>query len=59
MYKHEIDISKGRFEKLASEVLAYESDINMKDYLRYFLAGCFAQSVIYEKKEKKETESTD
>jgi CRISPR-associated protein Csh1 len=56
MYKHEIDISKGRFEKLASEVLAYESDINMKDYLRYFLAGCFAQSVIYE---KKETESTN
>lgn len=50
MYKHEIDITKGRFEKLASEVLTYESDINMKDYLRYFLAGCFAQSVIYEKK---------
>ena len=59
MYKHEIDISKGRFEKLASEVLAYESDINMKDYLRYFLAGCFAQSIIYEKKEKKETEPTN
>ncbi len=56
MYKHEIDISKGRFEKLASEILAYESDINMKDYLRYFLAGCFAQSVIYE---KNKTESTN
>jgi CRISPR-associated protein Csh1 len=56
MYKHEIDISKGRFEKLASEVLAYESDINMKDYLRHFLAGCFAQCVIYE---KKNTVSTD
>jgi CRISPR-associated protein Csh1 len=56
IYKHEIDVSKGRFEKLASEVLAYESDINMKEYLRYFLAGCFAQSVIYEKKEKKQSE---
>ncbi|WP_026474898.1 hypothetical protein [Alkaliflexus imshenetskii] len=56
MYKHEIDVSKGRFEKLASEVLGYNSDINMKDYLRYFLAGCFAQNVIYEKKDKSENE---
>ena len=56
IYKHEIDISKGRFEKLASEVLSYESDINMKEYLRYFLAGCFAQSVIYEKRDKKENQ---
>ncbi len=54
MYKHEIDISKGRFEKLASEVLGYEADINMKEYLRYFLAGCFASNVIYEKKEKQD-----
>lgn len=52
MYKHEIDISKGRFERLAREVLTYETDVNMKDYLRYFLAGCFAQSVIYEKKDQ-------
>ena len=52
MYKHDITISKGRFEKLASEVLTYETNINMKDYLRYFLAGCFAQSVIYEKNSK-------
>ncbi|WP_016777455.1 hypothetical protein [Anaerophaga thermohalophila] len=53
MYKHEIEISKGRFEKLASEVLTYETEVNMKDYIRYFLAGCFAQSVIYEKKKIK------
>ena len=52
MYKHDITISKGRFEKLASEVLTYETNINMKNYLRYFLAGCFAQSVIYEKNSK-------
>jgi CRISPR-associated protein Csh1 len=55
IYKHKIDISKGRFEKLASEVLAFESDINMKDYHRYFLAGCFAQSVIFEKKKSEST----
>ncbi|MDK2843011.1 MAG: CRISPR-associated protein Csh1 [Anaerophaga sp.] len=46
IYKHEIKISKGRFEKLASEVLTYETDVNMKDYIRYFLAGCFAHNVI-------------
>jgi CRISPR-associated protein Csh1 len=56
IYKHEIDISKGRFEKLASEVLVYNSDINMKDYLRYFLAGCFATSVIYEKRKIEENQ---
>jgi CRISPR-associated protein Csh1 len=51
-----LTFQKGRFEKLASEVLGYDSDINMKEYLRYFLAGCFAQSVIYEKKDKSENE---
>jgi len=56
VYKHEIDVSKGRFEKLASEVLCYETDINMKEYLRYFLAGCFASCVIFEKNVDKNQE---
>ena len=50
VYKHDINqIYKGRFEFLASQVLTYEGDIDMKPLLKYFLAGCFSPCIIYEK----------
>ncbi|WP_321517164.1 hypothetical protein [uncultured Bacteroides sp.] len=52
VYKHEIDLSKGRFANLSKDVLTYETNENMKKYQRYLLAGCFAPSIIYEKKEE-------
>lgn len=48
-YKHAINFGKGRFEKLAKEVLAYGTDVNLKNFQRFLLAGYFADSVIYEK----------
>jgi CRISPR-associated protein Csh1 len=54
MYKHEISFGKGRFEQLSSEVLAFETNENLKNYQRLLLAGYFATPVIYEKKENKE-----
>jgi CRISPR-associated protein Csh1 len=53
-YKHAIGFGKSRFENLAKEVLAYETNVNMKTLQRYLLAGYFADSVIYEKKESNE-----
>ena len=50
-YKHAIDFGKGRFERLSKEVLAYETNVNIKKLQRYLLAGYFADSVIYEKSE--------
>ena len=48
--KHDINqIYKGRFEFLASQVLTYGGDIDMKPLLKYFLAGCFSPCIIYEK----------
>ena len=50
VYKHDINqIYKGRFEFLASQVLTYMGDIDMKPLLKYFLAGCFSPCIIYEK----------
>lgn len=51
MYKHEISFGHGRFERLSAEVLAFETDDNLKNYQRLLLAGYFASPVIYEKKE--------
>lgn len=51
MYKHEISFGHGRFERLSSEVLAFETDENLKNFQRLLLAGYFATPVIYEKKE--------
>jgi CRISPR-associated protein Csh1 len=51
MYKHEISFGHGRFERLSSEVLAFETDDNLKNYQRLLLAGYFSTPVIYEKKE--------
>ncbi|RKY56239.1 MAG: hypothetical protein DRP96_11475, partial [Candidatus Neomarinimicrobiota bacterium] len=53
-YKHAISFYKGRFEKLMSEVLAYEPERNLKSLLPMILAGYFAESVIYQKHEKQE-----
>jgi CRISPR-associated protein Csh1 len=56
-YKHAISFYKGRFEKLMSDVLAYEPEKNLKSLLPMILAGYFAESVIYQKREKEAVES--
>jgi CRISPR-associated protein Csh1 len=48
VYKHDIHVYKEKFKRLASHVLTYESDMDMKPLLKYFLAGCFSPCVIYE-----------
>jgi len=58
-YKHAIDFGKNRFENLAREVLAYETNVNMKSLQRYLLAGYFAEPVIYEKKESKQIQKEE
>lgn len=52
-YKHDIDVYKGKFERLAAQVLTDNCDIEMKPLLKFFLAGCFCPCVIYEKSENK------
>jgi len=59
-YKHEISFYKDRFERLASQVLAYETNENLKNYQRYLLAGYFAPATIYKSnKENKQENSND
>jgi CRISPR-associated protein Csh1 len=53
-YKHEISFYKDRFERLASQVLAFNTNENLKNYQRYFLSGYFAPSVIYKSNRKEE-----
>lgn len=53
-YKHEISFYKDRFERLASQVLAFDTRENLKNYQRYLLAGYFAPSVIYKTNKEKE-----
>lgn len=53
-YKHEISFYKDRFERLASQVLAFDTSENLKNYQRYLLAGYFAPSVIYKSNKEKE-----
>ena len=51
IYKHDIKVNyqrKGKFERLASETLAYGNNVKMKTLLKFFLAGCFSPCVIYE-----------
>lgn len=50
-YKHAINFGKGRFERLMREVLAYSEPIDLRAYLPTLLAGYFADSIIYEKKQ--------
>lgn len=49
VYKHDISTYKGAFQALASNVLTYDSALDLKPFLKYFLAGCFSPCVIYEK----------
>lgn len=51
-YKHAVSIYGKAFKALASNVLTYDEDVDMKPLLKYFLAGCFSNCVIYEKKEE-------
>lgn len=53
-YKHEISMGRGRFERLAGQVLAYDTKENLKNYQRYLLAGYFAPAVIYKSTKEKE-----
>lgn len=55
VYKHDISVYKGKFERLAAEVLIDNSDTEMKPLMKYFLAGCFCPCVIYESEKNKET----
>ena len=51
IYKHDIKVDyqrKGKFERLASEILANGNEVKMKPLLKFFLAGCFSPCVIYE-----------
>ena len=52
-YKDAVSIYGKAFKALASNVLTYDEDVDMKPLLKYFLAGCFSNCVIYEKKEVK------
>ena len=54
IYKHDIDVYKGKFERLASQVLTDDCAVEMKPLLKYFLAGCFCPCVIYESEKKQE-----
>lgn len=51
IYKHDIGVTyqrEGKFERLASETLAYGNEVKMRPLLKFFLAGCFSPCVIYE-----------
>lgn len=47
VYKHDIGVYKGKFEHIASQVFTYDGNIDIKPILKYFLAGCFSDCVIY------------
>jgi len=49
VYKHDLSTYKGKFQSIASQVLTFDADVTMKPLLKYFLAGCFADCVIYQK----------
>lgn len=52
IYKHDIDVYKGKFEILSSDILSDDCNAEMKPLLKFFLAGCFSPCIIYEKTEK-------
>lgn len=55
VYKHDINIlHKGKFERLAAQVLTDDNDKEIKPLMKYFLAGCFCPCVIYESDKNKE-----
>jgi len=49
-YKHKLPFGTKRFQKLASEVLGYDSRTNIKELLPILLAGYFSNSVLFESK---------
>ncbi|MGB9702975.1 MAG: hypothetical protein ACPL1A_09685 [Candidatus Kapaibacteriota bacterium] len=49
-YKHKLPFGTKRFQKLASEVLGYDSQTNIKELLPILLAGYFSNSVLFESK---------
>lgn len=51
VYKHDISTYKGAFQCLSSDVLTYDDNIEVKPLLKFFLAGCFCDCVIYQKKD--------
>ena len=51
VYKHDISTYKGAFQSLSSDVLTYDDNIEVKPLLKFFLAGCFCDCVIYQKKD--------
>lgn len=51
LYKHDISTYKGAFQCLSSDVLTYDDNIEVKPLLKFFLAGCFCDCVIYQKKD--------
>lgn len=53
VYKHNISTYKGPFQALASNVLTYDDNIEVKPLLKFFLAGCFCPCVVYDTNNKK------
>lgn len=54
IYKHDINVYKAKFERLASQVLTDDCNVEMKPLLKYFLAGCFCTCVIYDSEKKQD-----
>jgi len=57
-YKHAFEwygSGKGRFEKLAGEIMGYDCKTNIKEMLPIVLAGYFSQSLIYESSNNNQT----
>lgn len=47
-YKHKLPFGTKKFQKLASEVLGWQTEIKIKDMLPLFLAGYFSNSLLFE-----------
>lgn len=47
-YKHKLLFGTKRFQKLASEILAWETETKIKEMLPLFLAGYFSNSLLFD-----------
>lgn len=47
MYKHEISVSYKKVKRLSAQVLTYSNKVDTKPLLKFILAGCFSESVLY------------
>ena len=54
-YKHELGFEERRFNKLASEVLGYETTTPLNNLTSFLLAGYFSQSLFFKKSKEKST----